>query len=157
MRTIGMISSALLLFSASEAGAVCSLAKMRGLWQFHAINNTHDENGVITSSYVEKCQFRVNAQGTITEDSCADSEGSFYETFSFTVDRSCALHLETEFPCFYDGQFQGNQKLATGIGACAGLSQDSPDPLYFSLVKGGQAAGVSSSSSGIASTKRPRP
>jgi len=158
MRAIGTaVSSALLLLSASEAGAVCSRAKMRGIWQFYTINNIRDENGIITNSYVGHCQIRVNEQGTITEDLGGAGIGScapFYLDASFTVNRSCAVQLEVEFPanteepilsCSYEGQFQGDQKLATGIGNCAGAapSPEFTDPVFFSLVKGRRAAGTS--------------
>jgi hypothetical protein len=144
---------ALLVLPTSQAAAVCTQAKMQGFWQFHAINNVHDEAGVSAFSFVEKCQLRVNSEGTIIEDSCRDEDGSFFETFSFRVDPSCAVPLEIGFPCLYDGQFVANQKLATGIGFCAGLAE-SPDPLYFSLVKG--RAGPTSPSIASSGSRPPR-
>ena len=135
MRVLPMIAFGLLVLPASQAAAVCTQAKMQGVWQFHAINSVNNADGVNAFDFVEKCQFRINAEGTIIEDSCATAEGSFFENFTFNVQSSCSVQLEVGFPCFYDGQFIGNQKLATGVGLCAGDAEVA-DPVYFSLVKG---------------------
>jgi hypothetical protein len=154
MRMLPMIALGLLVLPASQAAAVCTQAKMQGVWQFHAINSVNNADGVNALDFVEKCQFRINAEGTIIEDSCATAEGSFFETFTFDVQSSCSVQLVIDFPCFYDGQFIGNQKLATGIGFCAGAA-DAPDPAYFSLVKG-RATGPSAPAAVSSGSRAPR-